>query len=172
MRWFSYDTRAHVPLQQVRERGTIFRGSKWERIHGAALNAHRESFRFGERLKVPESIALSDRRNIYYIVADHPQVSCYLTHTTAETHRLIRDNLKETPIYGGWVDSKGPRYCPSIEDKIVRFAEKESHQVRDELAKEVGCYEVGAMTRGVRWVITWIVLTASLTAKLVSIGDK
>ncbi|GIL99010.1 hypothetical protein Vretimale_4303, partial [Volvox reticuliferus] len=58
-----------------------------------------------------------------------PQMSCYLTRTTAETHRLIRENLKETPIYGGWVDSKGPRYCPSIEDKIVRFADKESHQI-------------------------------------------
>ena len=72
VRWFSYDTRVHVPLVQE---------------------------------------------------------SCYLTHTTPETHRLIRENLKETPIYGGWVDSKGPRYCPSIEDKIVRFAEKESHQI-------------------------------------------
>lgn len=60
---------------------------------------------------------------------DRPQLSCYLTHTTAETHRLIRENLGETPIYGGWVDSKGPRYCPSIEDKIVRFADKGSHQV-------------------------------------------
>lgn len=58
-----------------------------------------------------------------------PQLSCYLTHTTAETHHLIRENLKETPIYGGWMDSKGPRYCPSIEDKIVRFADKASHQV-------------------------------------------
>ena len=52
-----------------------------------------------------------------------------MTHTSAETHRILRDNLHETPIYGGWVDSKGPRYCPSIEDKIVRFADKESHQV-------------------------------------------
>ncbi|KAF5838082.1 glucose inhibited division protein A-domain-containing protein [Dunaliella salina] len=60
---------------------------------------------------------------------DRPQMTCYLTHTTADTHQLIRDNLMETPIYGGWVDSKGPRYCPSIEDKIVRFAEKSSHQV-------------------------------------------
>jgi tRNA uridine 5-carboxymethylaminomethyl modification enzyme len=58
-----------------------------------------------------------------------PQLSCYLTHTTAETHRILRDNLHETPVYGGWIDSKGPRYCPSIEDKIVRFADKESHQV-------------------------------------------
>jgi len=58
-----------------------------------------------------------------------PQMACYLTHTTPDTHKLIRENLKETPIYGGWVDSKGPRYCPSIEDKIVRFADKGSHQI-------------------------------------------
>ena len=58
-----------------------------------------------------------------------PQMACHLTHTTAATHALIRDNLHETPVYGGWVDSKGPRYCPSIEDKIVRFADKESHQI-------------------------------------------
>ena len=57
-------------------------------------------------------------------------MNCYLTRTTAETHAIIRDNLAETPVYGGWVDSKGPRYCPSIEDKIVRFADKDSHQVR------------------------------------------
>ncbi len=57
------------------------------------------------------------------------QMACHLTHTTAETHRIIRDNLHETPVYGGWVDAKGPRYCPSIEDKIVRFADKASHQI-------------------------------------------
>jgi tRNA uridine 5-carboxymethylaminomethyl modification enzyme len=56
-------------------------------------------------------------------------MSCYLTRTTAATHQLIRDNLHHTPIYGGFIDSKGPRYCPSIEDKIVRFADKESHQI-------------------------------------------
>jgi tRNA uridine 5-carboxymethylaminomethyl modification enzyme len=56
-------------------------------------------------------------------------MSCHLTRTTAATHRLIRDNLHLTPIYGGFVDSKGPRYCPSIEDKVVRFADKESHQI-------------------------------------------
>ncbi len=54
---------------------------------------------------------------------------CYLTRTTAETHRIIRENLHLSPVYGGWVDAKGPRYCPSIEDKIVRFADKESHQI-------------------------------------------
>jgi tRNA uridine 5-carboxymethylaminomethyl modification enzyme len=60
---------------------------------------------------------------------EREQMNCYLTHTTAETHRLIRENLHLTPVYGGFVDAKGPRYCPSIEDKIVRFADKESHQI-------------------------------------------
>ncbi len=57
------------------------------------------------------------------------QMNCYLTRTTSKTHQLIRDNLHLSPIYGGFIDSKGPRYCPSIEDKIVRFADKESHQI-------------------------------------------
>ena len=57
------------------------------------------------------------------------QMSCHITRTTAATHQLIRDNLHLTPIYGGFIDSKGPRDCPSIEDKIVRFADKESHQI-------------------------------------------
>jgi tRNA uridine 5-carboxymethylaminomethyl modification enzyme len=60
---------------------------------------------------------------------EREQMPCHLTRTTAETHRLIQENLHLSPIYGGWVDSKGPRYCPSIEDKIVRFADKESHQI-------------------------------------------
>jgi tRNA uridine 5-carboxymethylaminomethyl modification enzyme len=60
---------------------------------------------------------------------EREQMNCYLTRTTAETHRLIQENLHLSPVYGGWVDAKGPRYCPSIEDKIVRFADKESHQI-------------------------------------------
>ena len=60
---------------------------------------------------------------------EREQMPCHLTRTTAETHRIIRENLHLTPVYGGWVDAKGPRYCPSIEDKIVRFADKESHQI-------------------------------------------
>jgi hypothetical protein len=62
-------------------------------------------------------------------------MACHLTRTTEATHELIRANLAETPVYGGWVDAKGPRYCPSIEDKIVRFADKDSHQVRDRKAQ-------------------------------------
>ena len=57
------------------------------------------------------------------------QMSCHITRTTAATHQLIKDNLHLTAIYGGVIDSKGPRYCPSIEDKIVRFADKDSHQI-------------------------------------------
>ncbi|ONK57607.1 tRNA uridine 5-carboxymethylaminomethyl modification enzyme MnmG [Asparagus officinalis] len=60
---------------------------------------------------------------------EREQMCCYLTRTTKETHQIIRDNLHETPTYGGWVEAKGPRYCPAIEDKIVRFADKDSHQI-------------------------------------------
>ncbi|XP_047315223.1 tRNA uridine 5-carboxymethylaminomethyl modification enzyme MnmG [Impatiens glandulifera] len=60
---------------------------------------------------------------------EREQMCCYLTRTTARTHQIINENLHETPTYGGWVEAKGPRYCPSIEDKIVRFKDKESHQI-------------------------------------------
>ncbi|XP_023517708.1 uncharacterized protein LOC111781382 [Cucurbita pepo subsp. pepo] len=60
---------------------------------------------------------------------EREQMCCYLTRTTKSTHELIKENLHETPTYGGWVEAKGPRYCPSIEDKIVRFQDKESHQI-------------------------------------------
>ncbi|KAL6530043.1 hypothetical protein OROMI_028688 [Orobanche minor] len=60
---------------------------------------------------------------------EREQMCCYLTRTTKKTHELIKENLHETPTYGGWMEAKGPRYCPSIEDKIVRFQEKESHQI-------------------------------------------
>ncbi len=57
------------------------------------------------------------------------QVDCLLTHTTARTHALIRENLDRSPLYSGVIHGRGPRYCPSIEDKVVRFAERERHQV-------------------------------------------
>jgi len=60
----------------------------------------------------------------------HPrQVSCWITHTTEHTHELIRGALDRSPLYSGQIEGTGPRYCPSIEDKVVRFAEKGSHQV-------------------------------------------
>ena len=57
------------------------------------------------------------------------QVSCGITHTNEETHEIIRTNLSRSAMYGGHIDGTGPRYCPSIEDKVVRFADKQSHQV-------------------------------------------
>jgi len=57
------------------------------------------------------------------------QVSCWLTHTTRETHDIIRENLHRSPLYSGMIEGIGARYCPSIEDKVVKFADKESHQV-------------------------------------------
>ncbi len=57
------------------------------------------------------------------------QIVCGITHTTERTHRIIRDNLDRSAMYGGQIDGVGPRYCPSIEDKVVRFSEKESHQI-------------------------------------------
>jgi len=58
-----------------------------------------------------------------------PQIACGVTHTTEETHRIIAENLGESAVYGGKLSGRGPRYCPSIEDKVVRFADKTSHQI-------------------------------------------
>src|SRR5581483_4844262 len=58
-----------------------------------------------------------------------PQIACHLTYTTAATHELIRANLDRSPMYSGVIESRGPRYCPSIEDKVVRFADKTRHQI-------------------------------------------
>ncbi|WP_295195531.1 tRNA uridine-5-carboxymethylaminomethyl(34) synthesis enzyme MnmG [uncultured Brevundimonas sp.] len=60
---------------------------------------------------------------------DVPQIACGVTHTTEETHRIIAENLGESAVYGGKLSGRGPRYCPSIEDKVVRFADKTSHQI-------------------------------------------
>ena len=57
------------------------------------------------------------------------KVNCYLTYTNAETHKLIRENLNLSPMFRGEIEGKGPRYCPSIEDKVVRFSDKERHQI-------------------------------------------
>ncbi len=75
------------------------------------------------------------RPNPLYPVTDEdlhgwrPQLPCYLVHTNEHTHRTIRDNLHRSPLYTGVIEGIGPRYCPSIEDKIVRFADKERHQI-------------------------------------------
>ena len=60
---------------------------------------------------------------------EREQVSCWLTYTNSETHKIIMDNIDRSPLYSGNIKGTGPRYCPSIEDKVVRFADKERHQV-------------------------------------------
>ncbi len=59
----------------------------------------------------------------------NPQVPCYITYTNGETHKVIQENLDRSPLYSGRIKSIGPRYCPSVEDKVVKFADKERHQV-------------------------------------------
>lgn len=75
----------------------------------------------------PEERTFSFDNNVFYDVEN--QVPCHLIYTTEETHNIIREHLNESSMYGGHVEGVGPRYCPSIEDKIVRFGEKERHQL-------------------------------------------
>jgi tRNA uridine 5-carboxymethylaminomethyl modification enzyme len=75
----------------------------------------------GEAEPIPFSL-LTERIN-------NPQIACRISETTADTHSIIRDNLHQSAVYGGQIEGVGPRYCPSIEDKIVRFADKSRHQV-------------------------------------------
>lgn len=74
-----------------------------------------------------EERTFSYENKVYYDV--NKQIPCHLIYTTPTTHELIRNNLQESSMYGGYVEGIGPRYCPSIEDKIVRFGEKERHQL-------------------------------------------
>ena len=78
---------------------------------------------FGDDIVVPFSFS-TDPDSVQI-----DQVSCFLTYTNEETHKIIRANLDRSPIYAGIIEGTGPRYCPSIEDKVVKFAEKERHQV-------------------------------------------
>ena len=75
----------------------------------------------------PVERTFSFDNNVYYDVEN--QIPCHLIYTTEETHNIIREHLNESSMYGGHVEGVGPRYCPSIEDKIVRFGEKERHQL-------------------------------------------
>jgi tRNA uridine 5-carboxymethylaminomethyl modification enzyme len=79
-----------------------------------------------------ESQPGDDDPTLFSFLSDAPearQIACGITHTTEETHNIVRENLARSAMYGGHIEGVGPRYCPSIEDKVVRFADKESHQV-------------------------------------------
>jgi tRNA uridine 5-carboxymethylaminomethyl modification enzyme len=91
------------------------------RLNGRTIDYTRTEIQPGDERPQPFSF-LTDR-----IAA--PQLPCWITYTTPEAHELIRANLHRAPMYSGQIDSRGPRYCPSIEDKVVRFADKDRHQL-------------------------------------------
>lgn len=98
---------------------------------GTPPRIHRQSIHFelleeqqGEEIITPFSVR-TDEEKLNQI----KQVACHVVHTNEETHRIIRENLHLSPLYSGMIHGTGPRYCPSIEDKVVRFADKERHQL-------------------------------------------
>ncbi len=94
-----------------------------QRIKKSSIDFSKAKVEYGSR----EKLAFSYETNTY--VPFEEQLPCYLIYTTPETHKIIRENLKKSAMYGGYVEGVGPRYCPSIEDKIVRFADKPRHQL-------------------------------------------
>lgn len=93
------------------------------RIDGRTIDYSKMEEQFGDERIVPFSFE-TDPEDVQI-----DQVSCWLTYTNEETHRIIRANLDRSPLFSGVIEGTGPRYCPSIEDKVVRFAEKDRHQV-------------------------------------------
>ncbi len=93
------------------------------RMDGRSLDFSKMEEQKGDERVVPFSFS-TDPDSV-----QKEQVSCYLTYTNEETHKIIRANLDRSPIYAGVIEGTGPRYCPSIEDKVVKFADKERHQV-------------------------------------------
>jgi tRNA uridine 5-carboxymethylaminomethyl modification enzyme len=96
----------------------------------------REPLYFSQDTSARDDVQLPGSRPnpIYPVTSEdlngwRPQLPCYLVHTTEQTHQIIRNNLHRSPLYTGIIEGIGPRYCPSIEDKIVRFADKDRHQI-------------------------------------------
>lgn len=95
---------------------------------GTPARVDRRTLDFGKMLIQPGDDEVHNFSFMSDIVT-RDQVPCWLTYTNEKTHQIIRDNLHRAPLYTGMIEGTGPRYCPSIEDKVVRFAEKESHQL-------------------------------------------
>lgn len=91
------------------------------RIHADSINFEKMDIQYGDEEIIPFSF-MTDRITI-------DQVPCYMTYTTNKTHEIIKQNLDRSPLYSGVIESIGPRYCPSIEDKVVKFSDKERHQL-------------------------------------------
>jgi len=95
------------------------------RIHGATIDYSAMQVQEGDENPQPFSFSFEYANEKLW----QKQIDCHLTYTSAETHNIIRGALSRSPLYSGKIKSVGPRYCPSIEDKVVRFAEKERHQI-------------------------------------------
>ncbi len=93
------------------------------RMDGRSIDYSKMEEQLGDPMVVPFSFS-TDPESV-----QKPQVSCWLTYTNEQTHEIIRENLDRSPIYAGIIQGTGPRYCPSIEDKVVKFADKNRHQV-------------------------------------------
>ena len=93
------------------------------RIDGCTIDYSKMEPQYGDEKIVPFSFTNTSDS------VQREQVKCYLTYTNEKTHEIIRDNLDRSPLYSGYIKGTGPRYCPSIEDKVVRFADKNRHQV-------------------------------------------
>lgn len=95
---------------------------------GTPPRVHRKSIDFSKMIEQPGD--LKPLKFSFLRKGDtKKQVSCWLTYTSEETHRVIKENLHRSPLYSGMIEGVGPRYCPSIEDKVVRFSDKPSHQI-------------------------------------------
>ena len=93
------------------------------RIEKSSIDYTKTSVESGD----DEELTFSFDNKAYYDYKN--QIDCHLIYTTPETHKIIKEHLKESSMYGGYVEGVGPRYCPSIEDKVVRFSDKERHQL-------------------------------------------
>lgn len=93
------------------------------RMDGRSIDYSKMEEQFGDEKIIPFSFSTDPE------TVQKPQVSCWLTYTNEQTHDIIRNNLDRSPIYAGIIEGTGPRYCPSIEDKVVKFADKSRHQV-------------------------------------------
>lgn len=93
------------------------------RVDGRTIDYSKMEEQFGDEWIVPFSFS-TDPKSI-----QKEQVSCWLTYTNEETHQIIRNNLNRSPLFSGAIEGTGPRYCPSIEDKVVKFPDKDRHQV-------------------------------------------
>lgn len=93
------------------------------RIAGNSIDYSKMEEQFGDERIVPFSFS-TDPESVQI-----PQISCWLTYTNERTHEIIRENLDRSPLFSGMIEGTGPKYCPSIEDKVVRFADKNRHQV-------------------------------------------